>query len=138
MTVKISNETRRDESRVMAKILIVDDSVMQAKSMARLVEKLGYETIVMNDGKDIVNIVNREKPDLILMDVVMPEVNGFQATRHLHKNKTTEHIPVILVSGKSQETDKKWGFRQGAKGYIVKPVSPDLLSETIHPFLVTA
>ena len=119
----------------MTKILIVDDSTMQAKALSRLVEKLGYNSVIIHDGKDAVEIAEKEMPDLILMDVVMPDVNGFQATREVHRNKSTHHIPIILVSGKSQETDKRWGYRQGAKGYMVKPVSAELLIDTIMPFL---
>ena len=76
-----------------------------------------------------------ELPDLVLMDVVMPGVNGFQATRQITKNHATSHIPVIIVTTKDQETDRIWGARQGAKGYVTKPVDEDTLIETINKFL---
>jgi twitching motility two-component system response regulator PilH len=75
-------------------------------------------------------MAKREQPDLVLMDVVMPGLNGFQATRAITREETTKHIPVFICSTKNQETDKIWGLRQGAKDYIIKPVSaPDLMAK---------
>ena len=106
----------------MARILIVDDSPSQLMGIRRIVEKLGHDALTAEDGAAGVEAAKREIPDLILMDVVMPNLNGFQATRTIKRDKATGHIPVILVTTKDQETDRVWGMRQGARDYIVKPV----------------
>ncbi|HEY6027275.1 MAG TPA: response regulator, partial [Pseudolabrys sp.] len=95
----------------MARILIVDDSPSQLLGIKRIVEKLGHETLSAEDGAAGVEVAKQEMPDLILMDVVMPNLNGFQATRTISKNAATAHIPIILVTTKDQETDKVWGMR---------------------------
>lgn len=118
----------------MARVLIVDDSPSQLMGMRRIVEKLGHEILTAEDGAQGVEVAKREIPDLILMDVVMPNLNGFQATRSISKEPTTAHIPVILVTTKDQETDKVWGMRQGARDYIVKPVNADELFAKIKAF----
>ena len=115
----------------MARILIVDDSPSQLMGIRRIVEKLGHEAVTAEDGAAGVEAAKRELPDLILMDVVMPNLNGFQATRAISRHDTTNHIPVILVTTKDQETDKVWGMRQGAKGYLTKPFTEAELSEAI-------
>ncbi|MDX1556963.1 MAG: response regulator [Xanthomonadales bacterium] len=119
----------------MAKILIVDDSPSQLYGLQKIVEKLGHESITAEDGAEGVETAKRELPDLILMDVVMPNLNGFQATRQLSREESTSHIPVILVSTKNQETDRVWGMRQGAKGYVTKPVDEKVLISTIREFV---
>lgn len=119
----------------MARILIVDDSPSQLMGIRRIVEKLGHDALTAEDGAAGVEAAKREIPDLILMDVVMPKINGFQATRQITKNPSTSHIPVIMVTTKDQETDRIWGERQGAKGYVTKPVDEDKLVETINNFL---
>jgi twitching motility two-component system response regulator PilH len=115
----------------MARILIVDDSPSQLMGIRRIVEKLGHEALTAEDGAAGVEIAKREIPDLILMDVVMPNLNGFQATRSISREPTTKHIPVILVTTKDQETDRMWGMRQGARAYLTKPFSEEELSEVI-------
>lgn len=116
----------------MARILIVDDSPVQQLGIKRIVEKLGHETLTAEDGAAGVEVAKAELPDLVLMDVVMPNLNGFQATRTLAREATTRHIPVILVTTKDQDTDRMWGMRQGAKAYITKPFSEDELSEVLE------
>ena len=115
----------------MARILIVDDSPSQLMGIRRIVEKLGHVALTAEDGAAGVDAAKRELPDLILMDVVMPNLNGFQATRSIAREPTTKHIPVILVTTKDQDTDRVWGMRQGAKAYITKPFSESELSELI-------
>ena len=119
----------------MARILIVDDSPSQLMSIRRIVEKLGHDALTAEDGAAGVEAAKRELPDLILMDVVMPNLNGFQATRSISREATTKHIPVILVTTKDQETDRVWGMRQGAKAYITKPFSESELAEVINQHL---
>ena len=116
----------------MARILIVDDSPSQLLGIQRIVEKLGHETLTATDGAAGVEAAKAALPDLVLMDVVMPNLNGFQATRTLARDETTRHIPVILVTTKDQDTDRMWGMRQGAKAYITKPFSEDELSEVLE------
>jgi twitching motility two-component system response regulator PilH len=116
----------------MARILIVDDSPSQLLGIQRIVEKLGHETLTATDGAAGVEAAKAGMPDLVLMDVVMPNLNGFQATRTLKREATTKHIPVVLVTTKDQDTDRLWGMRQGAMAYITKPFSEDDLSEVIE------
>ena len=115
----------------MARILVIDDSPSQLMGIRRIVEKLGHDCITAEDGAQGVELAKAEVPDLILMDVVMPNLNGFQATRAISRHETTSHIPVIMVTTKDQETDKVWGMRQGARGYLTKPFTEGELSEAI-------
>lgn len=119
----------------MARILIVDDSPSQLLGMKRIVENLGHQVFTAEDGAAGVAAAKKELPDLILMDVVMPNLNGFQATRFIAKEPTTAHIPVILVTTKDQDTDKVWGMRQGAKAYITKPFDESQLETVIKEML---
>ena len=119
----------------MARILIVDDSPSQLMGIRRIVEKLGHDALTAEDGAAGVEAAKREIPDLILMDVVMPNLNGFQATRTISREATTKHIPIILVTTKDQDTDRVWGMRQGAKAYLTKPFSETELSDTITKYL---
>jgi len=116
----------------MARILIVDDSPSQLLGIQRIVEKLGHEILTATDGAAGVEAARAQLPDLVLMDGVMPNLNGFQATRTLARDATTKHIPVILGTTKDQDTDRMWGMRQGAKAYITKPFSEDELSEVLE------
>ena len=119
----------------MARVLIVDDSPSQLMGMKRIIEKLGHDIITAEDGALGVETAKRELPDLILMDVVMPNLNGFQATRSIAKEPTTSHIPIILVTTKDQETDRVWGMRQGAKAYLTKPVNEAALIKLVKELL---
>ncbi len=119
----------------MARILIVDDSPSQLMGICRIVEKLGHQALTAEDGAAGVEAAKRELPDLILMDVVMPNLNGFQATRSISREPTTKHIPVVLVTTKDQETDRMWGLRQGAKAYITKPFSETDLADVISQLM---
>jgi twitching motility two-component system response regulator PilH len=122
----------------MARILIVDDSPSQLVGLKRIVEKLGHQVVTAEDGSAGVEAAKREIPDLILMDVVMPNLNGFQATRTISKDAKTSHIPNVLVTTKDQETDRVWGIRQGAKAYVTKPVNEGELVDTINKLLPAA
>ncbi len=122
----------------MSKVLIVDDSPSQLIGMKRSVEKLGHQVITAEDGAAGVETAKRELPDLILMDVVMPNLNGFQATRTIAKDPKTSHIPIILVTTKDQDTDRVWGMRQGAKAYVTKPIDEAELARAIGEYLPAA
>ena len=121
----------------MARILVIDDSPSQLAGIRRIVEKLGHECLTAEDGAQGVETAKAELPDLILMDVVMPNLNGFQATRSITREPTTKHIPVILVTTKDLDTDRVWGMRQGAKAYITKPFSESELAGMINQYLGT-
>ncbi len=122
----------------MAQILIVDDSPTEAHILKGMLEKNGFEIETAENGTEGIERAKELKPDLILMDVVMPGLNGFQATRQLTKNKETAEIPVIIVTTKDQETDRVWGLRQGAKDFLTKPVSEKTLMEKINAILAAA
>ncbi|MEA5445251.1 response regulator [Gammaproteobacteria bacterium AB-CW1] len=111
----------------MATVLIVDDSPTEVHVFKSQLEKAGYEVIAAESGEEGLEKARSEKPDVIIMDVVMPGMSGFQATRQLAKNDNTRDIPVIIITTKDQETDKIWGMRQGAIAYLVKPVKEDQL-----------
>lgn len=119
----------------MARVLVVDDSPTEIEAFRLILEKHGFEVLVAKDGASGVALAHQEKPDIVLMDIVMPGLNGFQATRQLTKSQETQHIPVIIVTTKDQETDRVWGKRQGASGYLVKPVSEDRLMVEIDTLL---
>jgi twitching motility two-component system response regulator PilH len=118
-----------------ARILVVDDSPTELHVFKKILEKQGYQILVAKDGQEGVDIAKQELPDIILMDVVMPVLNGFQATRQLKNNESTANIPVIMVTTKGQQTDKNWGIRQGATEYLVKPVAPAELLNKIRALI---
>jgi twitching motility two-component system response regulator PilH len=122
----------------MAQVLIVDDSPTEAHVLKGMLEKNGYETEIAESGAEGIERAKVFKPDLVLMDVVMPGLNGFQATRQLTKDPETSDIPVIIVTTKDQETDRVWGLRQGARDFLTKPVSEQRLMEKINAVLTPA
>ncbi|MBK8062773.1 MAG: response regulator [Betaproteobacteria bacterium] len=113
------------------KILVVDDSPTDRQFMLEALSKLGYQVVLAESGEEAVAKAKSELPDLVLMDVVMPGANGFQATRTIARDEATKHIPVIICTSKSQETDRIWGMRQGARDYIVKPADINELAAKI-------
>lgn len=120
----------------MARVLIVDDSPTETHKMSTILDKHNHEVITAQSGEEGVAKAKEALPDVVLMDIVMPGLNGFQATRQLSKNGSTSHIPVIIVTTKDQETDRLWGQRQGAKGYLTKPVDAGTLMKAITDVLV--
>jgi len=111
-------------------ILIVEDSATDRQFLSDLLAKNGFKVITAQNAEEALAKARQLRPDLVLMDVVMPGENGFQATRTLSKDEATKQIPVIICTSKGQDTDKVWGMRQGARDYIVKPVSgPELLAK---------
>jgi twitching motility two-component system response regulator PilH len=112
-------------------VLVVDDSPTEIHLLREMLTKNGFTVSVANTGEEAVTRAKSEKPDLILMDVVMPGMSGFEATRAITRDPASASIPVIICTTKGQETDKSWGLRQGAKDYIVKPVTEKVLMEKI-------
>jgi len=119
----------------MTKVLVIDDSPTEVHVLQTLLEKNGYEVVVANSGEEGIVVAKENLPDVVLMDVVMPGMNGFQATRQLSRQAETATTPVIIVTTKDQETDKVWAKRQGAAEYIVKPVQEKALLECLSRVL---
>ena len=119
----------------MARILIVDDSPTETFRFREILNKHGFEVLEASNGADGVTMAQAELPDMVLMDVVMPGVNGFQATRQIARNASTKHIPIVIVSTKDQATDRVWGKRQGARDYLTKPVDEQQLIDVIKQHL---
>ncbi len=115
----------------MSKVLIVDDSPTQVFALKNLVEEWGHEALIAENGDQALELASQEQPDVILMDIIMPGMSGFQTTRKLSKDPATRGIPVIFVSTKDGESDRVWGMRQGAIGFVTKPVNPELLLTAI-------
>jgi len=116
------------------KILLVDDSKTELHHLSDLLTKRGYQVRTAENGEEALRRLAEEKPDLILMDVVMPGQNGFQLTRAITRDPNFANVPVIICTSKNQETDKVWGMRQGASDYVVKPVNADELVAKIKAF----
>lgn len=116
-------------------VLIIDDSLTETRVFRSLLEHHGYKVSIACNGQEGIEVARVCKPDLILMDVVMPLVNGFQATRDLSRNPDTRHIPIIVCSSKATETDRLWAMRQGAKAYLIKPVKLSQLLDVITKYM---
>jgi twitching motility two-component system response regulator PilH len=132
---KTESDTGDASAGASGAILVVDDSPTEQHVLKSMLQKAGYEVSVAANGEEGIAEAKRIRPDLILMDVVMPVLNGFQATRRLREDSETAAIPVIMVTTKDQETDKSWGLRQGAEAYLVKPVSAADLLERVRAVL---
>jgi twitching motility two-component system response regulator PilH len=119
----------------MATILIVEDSQTERQVLRKMLERGGHLVIAATDGVEGIAMARQNNPELILMDVVMPGQNGFQTTRQLSRDPATQHIPIIIVTTKDQETDRVWAKRQGASDYLVKPVKEEELLPLIDGLL---
>jgi twitching motility two-component system response regulator PilH len=116
------------------KILVVDDTPVYLEQIRQILASEGYDTVTATSGKEAIEKAKTIQPDLIFMDVVMPEMDGFAACRELTKNETTKKIPVVFVSGKSTEADRVWAELQGAKAYITKPYTPEQILDQVDAF----
>ena len=119
----------------MARVLIVDDSPTETYKMSSILSRNGHDVVAAESGEDGIALVKKEQPDIVLMDIVMPGVNGFQATRQLTRDAETSDIPIVIVTAKDLEVDRVWGERQGAKRYLTKPIDERLLISTIEEVL---
>ncbi|RPE75451.1 response regulator [Vulcaniibacterium tengchongense] len=119
----------------MARILLIEDSPTDTAVLTQLLERNGHQVLAASSAEDGIEACKREKPDLVMMDIVLPGMNGFQATRALSRDADTAAIPVLIVSTKGMDTDKAWGMRQGARDYIVKPPREDELIARINALL---
>jgi twitching motility two-component system response regulator PilH len=112
-------------------VLVVDDSATDTHLLSEMLKKNGYTVLTAVSGEEAITRAKKDRPDLILMDIVMPGMSGFEATRAIAKDPETSSIPIIICSTKGQETDKAWGLRQGAKDYVVKPITEKMLMDKI-------
>ena len=119
-------DERRQRERIKLSgeytVLIVDDSKTVVHALKALLEQAGYSTLTASGGEEAVNLTRQHKPDVVLMDVIMPGMTGFQATRILHKDPVTNHIPVVIISASEQPSEKAWCKRLGARGFLPKPI----------------
>jgi twitching motility two-component system response regulator PilH len=113
------------------KILIADDSPSDRQYLLERLSKHGYECVTAENGVEAVAMSKTERPDLILMDVIMPGINGYEATRNIARDEATRNIPVIICTAKNQDTDRLWGLRQGARDYVTKPIDVPALVQMI-------
>jgi len=119
----------------VATILIIDDSPTDVRVFTTLLERAGYTVIAVGTAEDGIERVRAELPDLVIMDVIMPGMNGFQATRILTRDPATAGVPIVMITTKSMETDRVWGLRQGARAFITKPVNEKELLASISGLL---
>ncbi|MCX7513778.1 response regulator [Frateuria hangzhouensis] len=122
----------------MAKILIIDDSPTDVRVFTTLLERAGYAVAAVSTAEEGIERVRAELPDLVIMDVIMPGMNGFQATRTLTRDPATSNVPIVMITTKSMETDRVWGLRQGARAFITKPVNEKELLTCINDLLPSA
>ena len=122
----------------MANILIIDDSPTDVRVFSTMLERAGHRVDSVNNAEDGIERVRSTRPDLVIMDVIMPGMNGFQATRTLTRDPETAGVPIVIITTKSMETDRVWGMRQGAKAFITKPVNEKELLACIDELLPNA
>jgi len=118
-----------------ATILIVEDSPTVLRMASAALEDGGFRVLTATDGEAALQLVKREKPDLIVLDIILPKINGFQVCRHLKNDPASRHIKILLLSSKSGESDRYWGLRQGADDYLTKPFEPEGLVSTVTRLL---
>lgn len=119
-------------------VLVVDDSRTITVALQRILQAEGYPTITASDGIQAISMAERYRPEIVLMDIVMPRMNGFEATRAILAKPETRHTSIIIVSGNNQPSDRVWGARIGAKGYLAKPINKTELLKTIQTTLLMA
>lgn len=122
----------------MATIFIIDDSPTDVRVFSTLLERAGHRVLAVGTAEEGIEQVRVEMPDLVIMDVIMPGMNGFQATRTLSRDPVTAKIPIVMITTKSMETDRVWGIRQGARAFITKPVNEKELLACINELLSSA
>ena len=126
---------RRGEALVMGKVMVVDDAISELKLMESILRGAGHQVVSFIDGEELEDKCTKERPDLVLLDIVMPKRNGYEVLRALKKDERTRATPVVLVSSKNQESDRVWGKRQGADDYLPKPFTSDQLLNMVGRFV---
>lgn len=120
----------------MSTVLLVEDSPTQQEMIARILQSRGLNVSLANDGLEALEKIKASSPDLVVLDIIMPKMNGYEVCRHIKSNPKTQKIPVIMCSSKSEEFDRYWGIKQGADAYISKPFHPRELLGTIKQLLL--
>ena len=115
-------------------ILVVDDSPTERKMMQQALQGKGYNLVAAGDGEEALEKVAQQKPDVVLLDIILPRKNGFQVCRQLKTSPETQNIKVMLISSKTQDTDRFWGLKQGADEYLTKPVAPESLAASVAKY----
>ena len=126
------------EGGAVANILIIDDSPTDVRVFTTLLERAGHQVEAVDNAEDGIERVRAGRPDLVIMDVIMPGINGFQATRTLTRDPNTAAVPIVMITTKAMETDRVWGLRQGARAFITKPVNERELLTCIQDLLSDA
>jgi twitching motility two-component system response regulator PilH len=116
----------------ISKILVVDDTSTDRLNLQNILQQAGYQVVTASSGKEAVEKVASERPDLIFLDIIMEDMDGFQTCRKLSNEESSKHIPVIMVSSKDQKVDILWARRQGARAYIVKPYTADEITDQVQ------
>jgi twitching motility two-component system response regulator PilH len=125
---------RPKEARPMAKVMVVDDAYSELKLMESILKSAGHEVISLVDGEALEDKMSTERPDVLLLDIVMPVRNGYDILRAIKKDERTRATPVVVVSSKNQESDRLWGKRQGADEYVTKPFTAEQLLSAVRRF----
>ena len=119
----------------MAKVMVVDDAYSELQVMETILRSVGHDVLTYLDGEQLEEKIVKERPDVVLLDIVMPKRNGFEVLRSLRKDERTKQTRVVVVSSKNQESDRVWGLRQGADEYLSKPFTPEQLIAVVRRFL---
>lgn len=120
---------------VVAKILIAEDSSTAVELLKRALAPLGHTLIVASNGQDAEQTIRKEQPDLVILDIIMPKMNGFQLCRTLRSDPAHQNMPIIVITSMDRESDRYWGLKQGASEYLVKPVDPSILVQKVQNYL---
>jgi DNA-binding response OmpR family regulator len=126
---------RAREARHVAKVMVVDDALSDSKFMESILRGAGYQVVCYGDGEGLEEKVVTERPDILLLDIVMPKRSGYEVLRSLKKDAATKGTPVVLVTSKNQSSDEAWGRRQGADEYLGKPFTPEQLVSVVRRFV---
>lgn len=133
--VQASNRLGINRDGVMNTVLLVEDSLTQQKMISDLLKDKGLNVTVASDGVEAIEKIQQQSPDLVVLDIVMPKMNGYEVCRRIKSTPTTQNIPVIMCSAKAEEFDRYWGMKQGADAYISKPFHPKELLGTVKQLL---
>ncbi len=119
----------------MSTVLVVEDSVTQREMITDLLKGSGLSVTVATDGVEALEHIDGQRPDLVVLDIVMPRMNGYEVCRRLKSDPKTQDVPVVMCSSKGEEFDRYWGMKQGADAYIAKPFQPTELVGTVKQLL---
>jgi twitching motility two-component system response regulator PilH len=129
------NDTPRSGDINMATILVIDDSLTEREYLREILESTGFQVLTAINGEEALNTLKTNQPDIIFLDIVMPQMNGYEVCRKIKENPKTKSVPIIICSAKSEEFDRYWGMKQGADAYITKPFRPKELLQTMKTLI---